>query len=302
MVEILLACYNSERYIGEQLRSLFEQDFGDFFITVRDDGSTDSTLSVIEDFKKKHPEKIKILADGEKNLGACRNFARLINNASGDYIMFCDHDDRWLKNKISTTLSAMRAAEDGELPVLVHTDLQPTSEELDPFEDTFIKSQGLKPDKNRLCDFLAQNTVTGCAMMINRPLLELIKNMPKEALMHDWWAGLAAAAFGKVVFVPQATILYRQHGNNTVGTVDTSSREYAQDRVKTAKSRLFATYLQARAFYDRYEAQLSPKAKALVKAYSDCASKGKAYRIKTILTKNIKKQGIIKFLAQLFYC
>lgn len=303
MIEILLACYNSEKYIARQLDSLFEQTCGDFFITVRDDGSRDKTLDIIEEYRQKYPDRIRLLSDGEKNLGACKNFARLLANATGDYVMLCDHDDKWLPGKIETALGAVKKAENGgKTPVLVHTDLIPADEKLLPISQSFAALSGLRPEKNRLCDYLVQNNVTGCTVMMNAALTELLREIPDGALMHDWWAALVASTFGRVVYVPKAEILYCQHGDNTVGAADSSSREYVENRAKTAGERLYATYIQAQAFLDKFGGRLSPEQKRLVGEYADCARKGKLYRIRTVLKNGTKKHGAVKFLAQLLYC
>lgn len=298
MVEILLAVYNAEKYLPEMLDSIYNQDYTDFLITVSDDCSKDNTVKILNEYKEKHG-KMRIVSSGE-DLGAKGNFRWLINHADADYIMFADHDDKWLPDKISTTLAAMQAAECAiNGPVLVHTDLSVTDADLNITEKSFVKSQGFDMSKNRLCDFLAQNTVTGCAMMINRELLELAKNIPDDALMHDWWLALTASAFGKAVFLDVPTILYRQHGNNQVGAVKS---DYVKDRKQTAKNRLYATYKQADAFYKAFGDKLSEKNRKAVKAYADCMNKNKFHKIATIIKYKTRKQGLVKFLAQIFYC
>lgn len=298
MVEILLACYNGEKYLSQLLDSIYAQDYGDFVITARDDGSNDNTMQILEHYKRKFG-KMNIISDGE-NLGAKGNFARLISNACGDYVMFADHDDKWREDKISTTLGAMQAAECVlDAPILVHTDLYVTDESLNITSLSFTKSQHFNMRKNKLSDFLAQNTVTGCAMMANARLIDLVRNIPSGALMHDWWLALTASAFGKVVYLDEPTIYYRQHANNQVGAVKGG---YIADRKATAKDRLLATYKQAKLFLDVFGSRLSEKDRKTVTEYALCGQKGKLSRIITIIKYKTKKQGFVKLLAQLFYC
>ena len=298
MVEILLATYNAEKYLPEMLDSVYAQDYTNFLITVSDDCSKDDTVKILNEYKNKYG-KMRIISKGE-NLGAKGNFRWLIQNADADYVMFADHDDKWLPDKISTTLAAMQAAECAiNGPILVHTDLSVTDADLNITAPSFVKSQKFDMRKNKLSDFLAQNTVTGCAMMINRDLLDLAKDMPEDALMHDWWLSLTASAFGKAVFLDVPTILYRQHGNNEVGAV---GKDYVADRKATAKRRLYDTYNQAELFYNTYGDKLSAENKKLVKAYADCKNKNKLQKICTIIKYKTRKQGLVKFLAQLFYC
>lgn len=298
MVEILLATFNAEKYLPTLLDSIYNQDYSDFLILARDDCSKDGTINILKEYQEKYG-KMKIIS-AEKNLGAKENFRELIKNADGDYIMFADCDDKWNKDKISTTLAGMQAAQCAlDAPILVHTDLSVADKNLNVIDKSFTRSQGFNMKRNKFSDFLAQNTVTGCAMMINKKLLSLAKQMPKEALMHDWWLSLVASAFGKVVYVDTPTILYRQHEQNQVGAV---KKDYVKDRKKTAKQRLINTYKQADAFAKTYGEILPEKEKQIVTEYANCLNKGKIKRVASILKNGTTKQGILKTLAQIYYC
>ena len=99
-VDILLATYNGERFLDEQMHSLLSQSYTEWHLIIRDDGSTDNTLAIIQRYKKQYPNKITILEDNLANLGACRNFGRILEQSDADYAMFCDQDDVWLPKKI----------------------------------------------------------------------------------------------------------------------------------------------------------------------------------------------------------
>jgi hypothetical protein len=103
------------------------------------------------------------------------------------------------------------------VPVLVHTDLVVVDAELELLDGSFWNYQGIHPELNRLNRLLMQNTVTGCTAMINGPLREMGSPVPSEAIMHDWWLALVSSAFGRIVPVREATVLYRQHGRNETG-------------------------------------------------------------------------------------
>ena len=279
-IDILMAVYNNADYIVAQLQSLIEQTYPHFRIIIRDDCSSDQSLSLIEDFSCKHPNKI-VLIKGDKNLGARGNFAALIEHAEADYIMFCDADDVWLPTKIEESLALMQKNEAlyGEkTPLLIHTDLAVVDKQLRTLSDSFWDYSQIYPHSagsiNRL---LVQNVITGCTMLVNRPLLQLATPIPKEAMMHDWWIGIVASAFGYIDYLAKPTILYRQHGKNDVGAKNWKSAKTYWTHAKKAlhltgrdeiRQRLFKTMHQAAQFSHRYGAHLSPQKQDIVKNYA----------------------------------
>ena len=108
-IYILLATYNGEKYLKEQLDSLFEQTNQHWTLWIHDDNSKDNTISIIKEYQSKYPNKIKFLDDNISTGGAKENFTYLLENIDDDYehIMFCDQDDVWLEDKIDITLKKM---------------------------------------------------------------------------------------------------------------------------------------------------------------------------------------------------
>ena len=96
-VQILLATYNSEKYLAQQLDSILAQEFQEFEILIRDGGSTDSTLEIIREFCQKYPGKVTFAEAGKA--GACQNFSRLLELSTAQIVMFSDHDDVWMPDK-----------------------------------------------------------------------------------------------------------------------------------------------------------------------------------------------------------
>ncbi|MCJ7777149.1 MAG: glycosyltransferase family 2 protein [Sedimentisphaerales bacterium] len=187
---------------------------------VRDDGSNDNTVRIIEDYASRLPGKIKLVTDNGNRLGANLNFGKLLEYADTEYIMFSDQDDVWLPNKIELTLNAMKAAERiyPDKPILIHTDLRVMDSQLNTIADSMWSYQKLFPevgdDLNRI---MAQNVVTGCTVMINRKARAVSIPIPKEAVLYDWWIALNVCKHGKIVYLSIPSILYRQHSDNQVG-------------------------------------------------------------------------------------
>lgn len=279
-IDILMAVYNNADYIAAQLQSLMEQSYPHFHVIIRDDCSSDRSIEIIEEFKQRYPEKITFIK-GEKNLGARGNFAALMHEATSDYIMCCDADDVWLPTKIEESFLLMQkneAIHGKKTPLLIHTDLKVVDRELRILNPSFWNYSRLNPylakDLNRL---LPQNVITGCTMLINKPLLELAMPIPEEAVMHDWWIGLVAVAFGKIDCLPKSTILYRQHGKNDVGAKNwRSMATYWSQLKKTTEAggreelrqRLAKTIQQATVFSERYGMKLDINKRKIVDDYA----------------------------------
>ncbi len=221
VIDILLATYNGTHYLDDLLDSLLRQTDPGWRLLARDDGSDDATGAILERFRAAHADKVAVIDDGRGNLGAVGNFSALMAASTADYVMFCDQDDVWLPSKTARLRSAMQALEarhGGDTPLLVHCDLRVVDQDLHEIAPSFWRYQDLDAEKgaalNRL---LVRNLVTGCAMMMNRPLKELVEPIPSEAIMHDWWVALMAAACGRIGCLSEALVLYRQHGGNAIG-------------------------------------------------------------------------------------
>ena len=278
-IDILLATYNGDRYLEEQINSILGQSRSDWALLIRDDGSTDNTRSIIDRYVSEYPEKIRIIDDGEGNIGVVRNFAKLLNNSHAAYIMFCDQDDIWLPDKIETThkvMSSLEQQHDAGLPLLVHTDLTVVDQELCVLSPSFWRYAKLKAAAQRpLSRMLVQNVVTGCTAMINARLRRLATPLPAEAAVHDWWLALVATTFGQIGYVSTPTVLYRQHARNMLGAkpwdIISVMRFAASSPVNWYRNNiniLDMTYRQARAFLARYQKSMAEKDVDIVRSYA----------------------------------
>ena len=222
-----MATYNGERFLREQLDSLLSQTFRDFRICIRDDGSSDSTPSIIEEYRSRNPEMIEICHDPVLHRGAAASFMHMLEEAQADYFMFCDQDDVWLPTKIEHTLGRMLEIEaqyPGK-PVMIHTDLKVADGDLNVISPSFWGWRRYDPDLCRNFNFaVIGNVFTGCTMMINRPARDISIPMSPNSRMHDEWIGLKVAKSGHVDNLKEATMLYRQHGSNVCSAGTRKSR------------------------------------------------------------------------------
>ncbi|MGK2907638.1 MAG: glycosyltransferase family 2 protein, partial [Desulfuromonadales bacterium] len=169
--------------------------------------------------------------------------------------------------------------------------------DLQPIAPSFWKYQNLNPQLGaELNRVMPQNVVTGCTMMINRPLAKLAAPIPEGAIMHDWWLGLVAALLGQVVYLDEATILYRQHGENSVGAKRWGLKrifKQAQNR-HDVRASMLRTMRQAHALLDRFRDKMSPEQISMVEAYARLPFLPKATRVRTIFKCRFFKHGIIR--------
>lgn len=250
-IDILLATYNGGRYISDQIDSLLSQTNKSWRLLVHDDGSIDRTIDILKKYQSEHPEKIVLLDDNVRCGGAKNNFLHLLMHSSAPYVMFCDQDDIWHKDKVDITYRRMLEEENKHpnRPVLVHTDLSVVDEELNVISDSMFKYQRLQSDVVSLDQILFQNNVTGCTMMVNRRAISVSLPMPSEAIMHDWWmACKVMQQSGIISLISCALIQYRQHGYNEVGSKKVDFRHYFSQLLSFNKSlrTLLAAWRQAR--------------------------------------------------------
>lgn len=308
MIDILMAVYNGEKYLSEQIESILSQNEGDWRLIICDDRSSDSSFAIAEEYARKYPEKILCYRNEEPSGSAQANFMGMLRSSEADYIMFSDHDDVWLPNKISLTLNKMKELEKkySDAPLLVHGELEITDSSLNVLSRSFTKYQGLDPKLRSLGRLLVQNNVTGCTVMINRRLAELVRNVPAEKmLMHDWWIALAAAAFGEIGFVDEPVIKYRQHGGNQLGAVNNRSLRGALkivfQRVNT-KKRVSMTYVQAENFYEYYRDSLPTKPRECLELYLSIPKRKKLVRACMLIKNKFLKQNFMTAVGQIFFC
>lgn len=229
MIDILLSTYNGGQYLREQLDSLLAQTCQEWELYIRDDGSSDITLSLIEEYCKEYPEKIHFYQDELGNIGSMHSFEELLTHcAHSEYVMFCDQDDVWLPEKIDVFYQAMKCLEaecGSDVPLLVHGDMHVVNQSLQLIHDSFWKYANLRPDLlDENAHFLGIcNDITGCSCLFNQKARQVSLPFNPRSYMHDAWLGVSVVAHGgKIHPVYKPTMLYRQHGNNTLGAVEYS--------------------------------------------------------------------------------
>jgi glycosyltransferase involved in cell wall biosynthesis len=262
-VRVLLSTYNGERYLQAQLDSLVAQDYPNMSIVIRDDGSTDRTLGLLEAFAAQQPNTHLYIGD---NLGAAGSFLHLLACPAppGAFFAFCDQDDVWLPGKVGRAVDVLCRQSRPDL-TLYFSRLE--------YVDSVLNRIGTSPPPRHL-DFanaVVENHMAGCTQVFGFGVRKrMLEADPGEVAMHDWWAYLVATAFGSVVFDPTPSILYRQHDAN-VSQWERSSFTRARRRAEEFLRRWqssrpgFRSLNQAAAFHDTYGAALPEEKAALIR-------------------------------------
>lgn len=223
MIDIVLATYNGEAYLAEQLTSIQRNNHYHQWINhiiVSDDGSNDNTQTIVEQFKKQD-SKIIWVENTNQIKGPKSNFAFGIMNSEADYIMLCDQDDIWLPSKIETLIQTIKDAEQtfgSQTPILAFSDVQVVDQNLNEICPSYFKLKNISKDWYlKFEQVIQQNVVSGCSLICNRALINKALPIPNDAYMHDWWLAMVASQCGHITFIDQCLIQYRQHNNNNIG-------------------------------------------------------------------------------------
>lgn len=297
LVYILLASYNGEKYIEKQLESIVLQTYTNWCLLIRDDGSTDNTISII---KKYCNNDRRIVLVDETNLnkgnGACQNFGNLMQLAidqRASTIMFCDQDDFWFPNKIEVMYNKMISSESEMLYsnfIYADENLNKLStaiqDSMSPFIFPLFKS------------LIVQNHVYGCTMMISSELAKRCLPIPIVAENHDYWIALVASGTNtKIVHLNESLMLYRQHNTNVSGSF---RDHFIVPRIKRflfdfnlLEKREYKKILMLEKVLEQLNNQLVFDHKELLKGYLHALEKGRVNIIFYCIKNKIQRQSLL---------
>jgi rhamnosyltransferase len=301
---IALASFNGSAFIADQIDSIRNQSFTKWRLLIRDDGSSDGTVDIIRSYVSSD-SRITLLEDDRKGLGPMGNFGALMKralNEGASYLMFADQDDVWMERKIACQFKTIKRAEalhGHDSPILVHSDLAVSNEQMRVTSGSFMRYQRIRHEAVApLNTLLTQNFVTGCTSIINGALLRMADPIPDEGLMHDWWLALCAAASGHIEYVPEPLVNYRQHGNNIIGAkgfwrmINPIKADVAH-RWTVGSLHTLRTFAQARSLMGRLrEIKPTPSKETLnlIEEYSTLLDRPRWERIKTVRRLGIRRQ------------
>ena len=210
MISVCLACYNGESYIEDQIQSILCQlDRSDELI-ISDDGSSDMTCTIIENF---NDDRIKFI-NGPRQ-GVIRNFEHALIKAKGTYIFLSDQDDIWQENKVLYSINQIKNGD-----ILVVSDATLIDDKGESISSSFFEINNTFPG---FFNNYLKNGYLGCCMAFHRKLISVVLPFPVSVGMHDIWIGSISSIVGKVSFLNLPLVSYRRHSGTTTITGQKSS-------------------------------------------------------------------------------
>ena len=288
MIDILMATYNGSYYIKNQLLSLQQQTEKDWILYIRDDGSTDDTIEIINEFSSKD-SRIKMITDSLGNIGPGKSFLELTKFSTSDYVIFCDQDDIWFEKKIGNLLVFAKNKLLDDRPGLVYCDGYGYNSEKGVISLNSISRAHAK----NLNEFLFFNAgYQGCSMFFNRKLCQLAQNYNTNFYMHDDIVSLLAHTFGDVYFLDEALMLYRQHSSNVTGNIQSGLSDFIK-RVVSKNGYVISKkhYQEKMFFFDFYKNKLNKKQLNIFNAYFDYVQQPRIKRIYIIFKNDFSEGG-----------
>lgn len=216
VIQVLLSTYNGEKYLRNQLDSIFGQTIADrICVLVRDDGSTDGTRDILRSYEGRPGFQVEYAG----NIGITDSYMWLLEHSDPEcpYVAMCDQDDVWLPEKLETAVRALSAG-DERRPLLFASVSELVDDSLN-----HLGYSATSEVRISFCNAMVENVCPGHTHVMNRPLVEAVLRSKgaENVLVMDWWIYLIAAGLGDVVFSKEALVLHRQHTRNAVG-YDTS--------------------------------------------------------------------------------
>lgn len=249
-----MSAYNGQNFIEEQINSILSQQVPEQYevkLYIRDDHSSDLTRDKLETIAKLNTGKIVLLKNIDGNLGVTQSFFEMLNYVESDYYFFSDQDDVWLPRKIVTAINVLQNV---DVPALYYGTMTSTDQNLN-----VIRTVNTKNSYHSYFDSLNQNLASGLTMAFNKQLVKIFKSQYKNlnlenVVMHDAWIFLLATTFGLVFFDKTPYVLYRQHGENVVGSTSNNvsdkvrktwqvfEKEYSNPKFKLQVNELLRCY------------------------------------------------------------
>lgn len=261
---VLMSTYNGEKYLRQQLDSLINQDLQPSEILIRDDGSSDDTINILEEYSSKYTF-IKYYY-GE-NKGPAKSFFDLLNKCDdADYYALCDQDDVWFEDKLSSAVNLLKN-EDNNIPLLYCGRFTLTDQDLNPLNSNI----SMLYSYTDFAHSLIYHTAPGCTFVFNHKAKELVKKYDVEkeyCVIHDALIHKIVAMFGKVILDNESHMYYRQHNNNVYGLTANKLKEFIH-RIKNFTNGNVSGYR-------------SDTAKSLINVYGNDCNADKLELLKTV--------------------
>ncbi|QOP42636.1 glycosyltransferase family 2 protein [Sulfurimonas sediminis] len=225
-VAVLMATCNGEKYLKQQLDSIFSQTYQNFKLYISDDCSEDATIKIVQTYTDRYPEKITYTIN-EKNRGFVKNFEKLLSDCQEEYIALADQDDIWQPNKLELLMNAVLQLEAlrQNSACLIHSDLSLIDQDGNQLHQSYFQFRHYKLKNSKdLGHILGPCGVMGNTLLLNKKLKKIVLPFPEQLDVHDYWIALHAELFGQRKTLHTQLVHYRIHNENSSNNAKTLRR------------------------------------------------------------------------------
>lgn len=294
-ISVVIASYNGEKYLEQQLDSILSQTLAPAELIVCDDCSSDGTVFILEKYQEKG---LLTYVRNDRQLGLIGNFKKAVALAEEtNYVALSDQDDQWLPDKLQRSADLIKTMNQ-QLPAMVYTDLMLIDQNDKVLNHSFRNELGQDKYQHTLQTLLFGNFVNGCTIIMNPALRCFFAKTPdKVKLNHDGWIALAAFTFGEAKQIAYPLVKYRKHNSNFSIAADTKPRNRYRSTLNElitafrGNDDFIAVQLETvRQFYDKYHTAMTPGKRTIFEGFLQLQYK--SYLIKKLaFRKTVKKFG-----------
>jgi len=293
-ISVAMTTYNGEKYIQEQLNSIFAQTYPADEVIICDDCSMDGTVSIIKAYIKGNKLKHWTLITNNLNIGYMENFYQTIQETSGDIVFLCDQDDIWHRDKIQvmtdilTTHPEIKILNTGFREIDQNGNVIPVKRRLNRSNHNLIRrniySDGF--EKFRFDEIIWRNISPGCTAAFTKECKSVFLERFSRLCPHDWELNIYGALQDGLYFYNKELTDYRIHGANTLGLIKLNLRERLSMTTGSEKAmaRALNEHSRAQHYKKAWGASMTPMQKKIIKKYNNIT----ALRVKLIETARFK--------------
>ena len=250
-IDIAMATYNGEQFISDQINSIIEQTHQDWVLYISDDGSTDQTIDIINNFASKD-SRIKLI-NTDRQGGVIPNFNKALEYTNAEFVSLSDQDDIWPVDRLEILINEVSKNNETKQPQLIFTDLTLVDEDGVVISESFYRGSGINPLENlEGYNLLWKCTIYGCTTIMNRALLDITLPIPLNAHMHDQWLSMKAYQNKGLKYLNSSSIYYRQHEDNVVGGTNRSFLDRLLNAKRSA-SNLFTKAKNTKSYLKQHD-------------------------------------------------
>lgn len=285
-IDIVMATYNGEKYIKEQIDSIRNQTYTNWNLIIRDDGSKDNTISIIKAYQIED-KRIKLIEDDLGNLGFNKNFEYLLTLSTEEFVMISDQDDIWMPEKIEISLYEILMISVESKPKLVFSDafiFEENDKRLELHIDKNLKKENINNLENII--FMGKNICQGATIIMNKELKERVLPF-KDNYIYDYYILFNALLFGEWKFVRKPMLYYRIHNGNQIGIKKNKKNiKYRCEKILNLYPVMFAHINRNLYFLEElHNSQITNnKIRDFIKSF--CIKEKRINRIKSIIKNN----------------